>query len=166
MRVRLLNEHDAAAWWGLRLQMLEGEAHAFSDDPAAHRATTPAQASARLRASDGEFVLGAFEGGKLVGTAGLYRAKGEKSGHKGHVWGVYVAPEARGRGLGRALMSELLRRVRESTHLEQLTLSVATTQAAARQLYTSLGFKVYGCEPRALKAAGTYVDEELMALRL
>ena len=50
--------------------------------------------------------------------------------------------------------------------VEQLTLSVAVTQAAARHLYSSVGFEVIGREPRALKIGDRYVDEDLMLLRL
>jgi len=37
---------------------------------------------------------------------------------------------------------------------------------AARKLYLELGFQVYGREPQAIKAGGTYVDEDLMSLLL
>jgi hypothetical protein len=37
---------------------------------------------------------------------------------------------------------------------------------AARALYRSLGFVVFGTEPRSLKVGQTYVDEDHMMLRL
>jgi hypothetical protein len=43
---------------------------------------------------------------------------------------------------------------------------VAVAQSAAKHLYASLGFVVYGCETRSLKVGGDYVDEELMVLQL
>jgi ribosomal protein S18 acetylase RimI-like enzyme len=45
-------------------------------------------------------------------------------------------------------------------------LQVAVTQAAARRLYESLGFSVYGREPRALKIGDLYIDEDLLVLRI
>ena len=50
--------------------------------------------------------------------------------------------------------------------MEQLELSVVTTSLAARRLYHSLGFVVYGTEPRALKLGEQYWDEDLMVLDL
>jgi ribosomal protein S18 acetylase RimI-like enzyme len=46
-----------------------------------------------------------------------------------------------------------------------LLLAVAVGQDSAKQLYESLGFEVYGREPRAIKLGDRYVDEELMVLR-
>ncbi|MFY9951539.1 MAG: hypothetical protein WAK27_22750, partial [Candidatus Sulfotelmatobacter sp.] len=48
--------------------------------------------------------------------------------------------------------------------IEQIMLSVATTQNAAVSLYRSLGFEPFGCERRALKIGDQYVDEEHMVL--
>ena len=50
--------------------------------------------------------------------------------------------------------------------LEQLHLMVVTTNDAARSLYRSAGFEVYGIVNQALKIDTHYWDEELMALRL
>ena len=71
---------------------------------------------------------------------------------------------ARGRSVGRALITDLIARAPQG--LEQLLLSVSSAQDAARQLYRSLGFEDYGLERRALKVEGRYVDEAHMVLWL
>jgi hypothetical protein len=43
---------------------------------------------------------------------------------------------------------------------EQIGLSDTTTQTAAIELYRSLGFESWGCEPKALKIGDRYMDEE------
>jgi L-amino acid N-acyltransferase YncA len=45
-------------------------------------------------------------------------------------------------------------------------ISVAATQMAAAGLYRSLGFELFGTEPRALLVGGQYIDEQYMVLRL
>ncbi|MGE3276379.1 MAG: GNAT family N-acetyltransferase [Vicinamibacterales bacterium] len=56
-----------------------------------------------------------------------------------HVAQVAVAPDARGRGVGRALVTASIRRARE-LGFRRLTLMVADDNAPARRLYASLGF--------------------------
>ena len=91
-----------------------------------------------------------FEDGKLIGTAGFFRRPNNKERHKGHIWGVYVWPESRGKGLGSALMKEIIRRARTFDCLEQITL-VASARLPAQRLYKALGFESYGIEPHSLK---------------
>ena len=52
------------------------------------------------------------------------------------------------------------------TVVEDLCLTVVASNAAARRLYSSVGFKEYGLERRALKIDDKYYDEVLMALPL
>ena len=77
-----------------------------------------------------------------------------------------MSAPARGRKAGRALVEALVQRARTVEGLEQLVLSVAMTQQAARALYLALGFEPYGYERRALKLGDQYVDEEHMVLWL
>jgi RimJ/RimL family protein N-acetyltransferase len=79
---------------------------------------------------------------------------------------VYVTAAARGKGVARAMLVQMLDRVRGYPGLEQVSLSVSVRQEAARRLYTALGFAVYGYERHALKVGETYVDEEHMVLWL
>ena len=116
--------------------------------------------------SDESFVLAAFVDDQIAGMAGFFRSPEEKTRHKARVWGVYVKPSHRGKGIGRALMEELLRRARSQPGLEQVTLSVTSAQTAARALYEDLGFQPYGREPEAIKVGETYVDEDHMTLKV
>ena len=79
---------------------------------------------------------------------------------------MYVSEECRGKGVGRALLGELIGLVQLLPGIEQVALAVSCQNVAAKTLYESLGFEVYGCEKRALKIGGEYVDEELMVLYL
>jgi ribosomal protein S18 acetylase RimI-like enzyme len=63
-------------------------------------------------------------------------------------------------------LDELLARARQLAGLEQLQLSVVTTQAAAVHLYQSRGFQTYGLEREALRDGDSYVDEYHMVLFL
>lgn len=129
--------------------------------------TLPAIAK-RLGAGSGDrnFVLAGIVGNQLVGMAGFYQDKGPKNRHKGHIWGVYVNEAWRGKGIARVLLSEIIERARANGEIEQVFLAVATGQNPAKRLYESLGFQVYGCEPRSIKVGESYVDEDLMVLRL
>src|SRR5690348_918042 len=105
-------------------------------------------------------VFGAFVDGELLGVAGYRRQDGAKESHKAILWGMYVRPRGRNRGLGEALIEAIV--LHASGHVEQLKLVVTGGNEAAHRLYNRLGFAEYGREPRALKHDGRYFDDVLM----
>jgi ribosomal protein S18 acetylase RimI-like enzyme len=162
--VRPLVESDFGAWWRLRLRMLKEHPEAFGGSY--EEAIAAGDAPQRERFLQPEsFIVGAFDGDELTGVVGCVQQRLAKMRHKAFIWGVYVAPEARGRGVGRALMEAAIARAREWPELQQIHLAVVTTNEAARRLYRSLGFQAYGLEPAALKVDGRDLDEEHMLLR-
>jgi ribosomal protein S18 acetylase RimI-like enzyme len=165
IEIRALTPADAAAFRRLRLEALEGEPQSFGESPAEHQALTLEKVAARLE-SNSNFVAGAFADGQLIATAGFFREQSVKRTHKGRIWGVYVDPRWRAKGLGRRLLSSLIERARALPGLEQISLTVNADQAAAKRLYASLGFEIFGHESGALKLGETYVDEDHMVLRL
>jgi ribosomal protein S18 acetylase RimI-like enzyme len=92
------------------------------------------------------------------------RCQGEKRKHRGFIWDLYVEEAQRGKGIGKALMSELLCRASSQADLDRLTLTVESGNTVAIGLYSSLGFKVYGREVRALRVGQVYVDQDMMVL--
>jgi ribosomal protein S18 acetylase RimI-like enzyme len=166
MEIRALTAADADAWWHLRLEMLRNDPESFADSVEEHQGMTVETARKRLAGdAASHFVIGSFENGALTGTAGFFRRKPTNERHKGHIWGVYVRPESRGKGVARALMTEVIRRAREMNGLEQITL-VASAHLPARTLYEALRFESYGVERRSLKIGTEYVDDVLMVLWL
>jgi ribosomal protein S18 acetylase RimI-like enzyme len=167
VEIRLLTEADAAAWWQLRHVALKTEPHSFVETPEEHLAKSVESTQDYFRSFNADnFIVGAFDEGELAGMAGFYRQKHSKFHHKGHVWGVYVRGTSRRKGIARQMLDEIVRRAGKSPGIEQITLTVAATQATARELYLSFGFTTYGVEPRSLKIGGEHVDDELMVLFL
>lgn len=165
--IRMLLEEDAAEWWRLRYESLVNEPQAFGKSVEEHEATPVEMIARRFReapARDAHW--GVFQSGKLIGMATFIRDTGAKDGHKGRIYGVYVDPAHRGRGIGRAVLTQLLERAGSDSSLEQILLAVAVGQSSARRLYRELGFSVYGTEPRALKVGSVYVDEDYMVMQL
>jgi ribosomal protein S18 acetylase RimI-like enzyme len=79
---------------------------------------------------------------------------------------MYVAPEHAGRGAGRALLAECVVRARRIDGLEQLYLTVTTSNERAVRLYERAGFRTFGVEQRALKIGGVYFAKSHMVLPL
>ena len=164
IRTRTLGAQDADAFWRFRLQALEQSPRAFGESAEEHRATSMEVLRKRLAsASDDNYILGAFSRSKLVGTVGFGRNTRRKQRHKARIWGVFVDEGYRGQGIARRLLSEVLERAKSLPELEQIILTVGDQQQAAKSLYASLGFIVFGHESRALKIdENLYVDEDYM----
>jgi ribosomal protein S18 acetylase RimI-like enzyme len=159
--IRRLAADDAAVYCDIRLEALERHPDAFGASLDDERDMTPDDVADRLARST---VFGAFDDGALVGVAGWYRLSGDKLGHRGALWGMYVRPGARGKGLGAALVRRVLDDARGQ--VAQLHLTVAAGNGHAQRLYERAGFASYGVEPRALKIGDGYIDEVMMVRRL
>ncbi|RCW49073.1 GNAT family N-acetyltransferase [Paenibacillus prosopidis] len=167
MRIRKLHESDAQLYQELRLSSLKVNPEAFGSTYEREVEFSLETVVERLKPAKDKFVLGAFDvSGSLVGIVTFIRENSLKTAHKGNVYGMYVAPEMRGKGLGKSLMSELIRKTRDCEGLEQINLTVVSKNDSAKKLYKSVGFEVYGTERNALKFNGQYFDEDLMVLKL
>jgi len=159
--VRQLAAPDAAAFRAIRLEGLQINPEAFGSTYEAESGRTVEEFAQTLARS---YVAGAFDGEALIGVAGFYVLEGPKMRHRGNIWGVYVQGTQRGRGIGSALIANLLDHAQ--TRVQQVHLTVVTENAGAKALYERLGFAVYGTEPRSLKVGERYYDEHLMVRRL
>jgi ribosomal protein S18 acetylase RimI-like enzyme len=157
LTVRRLSAPDVDDFRLIRLAALDDAPEAFGSTHETEAAWPVSTFAERLETA---IVFGAYLDGRIVGMAGFRREPNPKTCHKGFLWGMYVAPEARGRGAGAALISLLLETA--APLVEQVRLSVVTSNRAAIALYERLGFMAYGTEPRALKSTAGYADELLM----
>lgn len=85
--------------------------------------------------------------------------------HVRQIQGLAVAGEARGRGVGRALVRAAAEEARRRG-ARRLTLRVLGHNTLARKLYESEGFVVEGVLPEEFLLGGEYVDDVLMGRSL
>ena len=168
--IRPLAPADFAAYRSVRLRALAEHPDAFTSS-AAEEASAEGDARMAQRLSptphsphDG--VLGAFHGATLVGTVGLTVDMRAKARHRGHVVGMYVVPEHKGKGIGHALLAAQIERARGVPGLAALTLTVTAGNDGARRLYERAGFTVVGRDPDAVRVEGVSHDKLLMFCHL
>lgn len=167
MLIRQLTSSDAEGYRQLRLRGLREAPAAFAESYDEFAAQSAAEIAATLEDPAGLcHVFGAFDDDDLIGIVGVTRDRLEKMRHKGYIWGMYVAPEHHGRGVGRGLLEAAIAHSRQIVGLEQLRLIVGEANAGARKLYEAVGFTAFGREPRELKTDGKYYDSLHMWLAL
>ena len=85
-----------------------------------------------------------------------------KLAHKSFIWGVYVAPEARGKGVGTEIIGHALSYSAGVLGTRQVNLGVNTKNSAAVALYKKFDFIEYGLERGYLLVGGVLKDEYQM----
>ena len=171
--IRPLGSPDAAAFQQLRLRGLLEAPEAFGSTYAEEQGLSLDWVAEHLApvAGSAQVVLGAFseashDGGELLGLIGCVQETKLKIRHKAMIWGMYVAPEARGRGIGSALLERVIAEARGWPGVEKLTLTVVERAHAARALYHAAGFRPFGFEPDGLRQDGFQDVLEYHALDL
>jgi ribosomal protein S18 acetylase RimI-like enzyme len=166
--LRLLGEDDLPAYKALRDHLLALHPEAFTSDALTERTMSAAGYRNRLggQGDEAHFTLGAWRGARLVGAISCERDPRLKVRHIAHVVGMMLHPDARGRGLGRALLERCLELLRGVPDVELVTLNVTSTNAAAVALYRGAGFERYGRLLHAIKLGEIYHDKDLMVLTL
>jgi L-amino acid N-acyltransferase YncA len=95
--------------------------------------------------------------GEVVGWAAL-SAVSERCVYAGVTEGsVYVAAAARGRGVGRALLEELIRRSEEAG-IWTIQAGIFPENAASVRLHERVGFRVVGLRERLGQREGVWRD--------
>lgn len=163
---RMLLPEDAEAFQAVRLQGLRECPTAFSSS-SEEECDRPLSAIAeRLTPTPGAAVFGAFDGDRLTGVVGIHREEFRKLAHKAFVWGMYVVPGYRNRGLGRRLLDRSLKHAAAMPGLRQVNLGVNAQNLPAIALYEAAGFERYGVERGFLLVDGVLHDEIMMAIDL
>jgi len=155
--IRRLTRDDAPIFHSFRLAMLAAAPTAFTSTPEEERDRSIESIEDQIAPRDrpNHFILGAFDAeGRLLGIAGLTVPARRQERHKGTLFGMGVAPEATGLGIGHALVTYLFQEARKIEGLLQIALTVTEGNARAEQLYRTFGFEVFGREIRAVLADG------------
>ncbi|UMY65097.1 MULTISPECIES: GNAT family N-acetyltransferase [unclassified Flavobacterium] len=171
MTIRVLRPADAPAYRALRLFALQDAPFAFSDSYEDEVRKTPE--AYRDEIGFGfpwdAFVVGAFAAdGTLSGYVRFRRDGRSKARHRAGLYGLYVGPTFRGRGLAWQLMDEGIRMAQAVPGLTQLQLWVLAPDGNPLvDLYTRLGFAAVGpVVPNDLLIDGRYVDALCMIRHL
>lgn len=163
MKIRFLTGLDSASYKSLRLEALHNNPEAFSSSYEEEEKMPIQQTELKLN-TEYTHTIGAFIKEDLIGIATLVVETKKKILHRATIVAVYVHQDYRNAGIGKKIVTELIKKAKSMMRIEQIYLTVTASNLPAKQLYQSIGFETYGIEKRALRIEDTYFDDELMVL--
>lgn len=137
-----LKPEDWQQYRELRLRALKEEPQAYGssyEENAKHAGSYWRERLEDTVRTDTQWLVFAKMDGDLVGMVGAFA---EKESDNAHVIAVYVVPEARGKGVSKLLMKELLARIKTNEKIKNIVVDVNPDQEAALNLYKKSGFQV------------------------
>lgn len=165
MLIRQLNNHEAIALQHLRISV---DVAGTLGRPAERQSALTMEFIEQQLQSPFE-TIGTFFGEKLIGSASLSRMPECTFDTEAAEWfglsSVIVHPDFRGRGVGRGLMNECIRRAREQG-AKGILLVVNIPNPEAQALYESLGFRIWNTEEGAYQHNGQRIDRLSMKKQL
>jgi ribosomal protein S18 acetylase RimI-like enzyme len=164
--IRTLAPDDASRFKAMRVLAATVSPTAILLTRAEEERRSIEEVMARIECTATQAVFGAFDGDTLVGITGLRREALVQANHKATIWGVFVDPAQRGKGLARALLNAATSHASQAWNCAQLILCVNAENTPAKQLYQSMGFITFGVEPSSMQVDGRFYDEALMIKKL
>jgi ribosomal protein S18 acetylase RimI-like enzyme len=169
-QIRLLGQADLQAYKELRDAMLARHPDAFTSDAESELQRDAASYHNRLSGGNGGanlFTLVAWSGSAMVGAVSCEHETRIKVQHLAKLEGMMVSDAWQGQGIGGRLMAQALQMLRTESRLEQVTLTVTSSNLVAVRLYQRFGFSQYGCLPDAIRLPdGVKLAKDLMRLGL
>lgn len=140
LEINEINERDWEMYKSLRLTSLSDSPDSFGSTLEREAAFTKEEWKSRLSVSSGLAdvlpLVGYYEERAVGLASGVLHEANSKSAH---VYQMWVSPECRGLGVGRALLTRIVSWA-NGLQLGSLFLAVTTTNIEAIALYSSFGF--------------------------
>lgn len=155
--IERIGEDAWAEWREVRLEALQRNPEAFGSTFESEKDRSEAD----WRRGLGQVTALAHRSeGAIAGIAVLACNTAPKMRHRGSLVSMYVREAARGAGVGNGLVAAVLREA--EGRVLQVHCAVVVGNDRAQRLYERHGFRIYGCEPRALAVGSKFYDEHLM----
>jgi len=116
----------------------------------------------RLFGHSDHFTLVAELSEKVVGHITLFMTTKVRDRHCAGL-GIAIHPEAQGKGIGKALIQEVINQADNWLNLVRLELEVHADNHSAIALYERVGFQLEGTKRLSTFKAGKYIDMLLMS---
>lgn len=144
----------------LRLKALKDNPLAFDSSPEDEEQLSEEEWKEKL-AEENDFKVFIEDNRRLIAKMEVEWDKRAKVRHIAEVYGVYIDPQYRGKGLGKMLM-DAVEKLAPQHDIKKLWLDVVVTQAPAMGLYRKLGFREIGRTEMSIQVDGAYHDKLLM----
>jgi len=152
--IRDAGDQDAAAIAAIARPVIRDSAITFTS---AEKTPRSVCAEIAARRAAGQAFLVAEAGGALLGYASYFQFRGGSGYARTMEHTIVLAPEARGRGVGRALMTELEARAR-AAGVHSLWAGVSAENPAGVAFHRAIGFAEVARLPQVGHKFGRFMD--------